>query len=41
LSLGLAEAGEAGETAPGEAPQSPTRLGTFADLVDRNKGKKK
>ena len=41
LSLGLAEAGEAGDTAPGEAPRAPVRLGTFADLIDRRRGKKK
>ena len=38
LSLGLAEAGEAGDAAPGEAPHAPKSLGTFADLL---KGKKK
>ncbi|HEX8953183.1 MAG TPA: S1 RNA-binding domain-containing protein [Polyangia bacterium] len=38
LSLGLAEAGEAGDATPGEAPRAPKSLGTFADLL---KGKKK
>jgi len=38
LSLGLAEAGEASDATPGEAPRAPKSLGTFADLL---KGKKK
>jgi small subunit ribosomal protein S1 len=39
LSLGLAETGDAGETAPAEASRAPKSLGTFADLL--KPGKKK